>query len=105
MKTLTVTAARSRLGYWLKRANRGEEIAVIIGGNIVALQPVQVTVADYAEREYGMTSKQVDRAATRIIAETRALRTQDVTGQSLDEFLAPAHSRKKRRSEKARRAA
>ncbi len=69
MKTLTVTKARQNLGGWLKRAVQGEEIGVVIGDQIVALRPVQITAADYAETEYGLTKEEMDRAAKRIRAE------------------------------------
>lgn len=105
MKTLTVTDARQKLGYWLKRAERGEEIGIICGASLFPLRKVPIVAGDYAEQEYGMTAVEVDRAAARIIAETRALSSADVTGLSLDEFLAPAHSRQKRGSKDHRRAA
>ena len=66
MKTLTVTTARQKLGYWLKRAERGEEIGVIVGASIIALRKVPVHAADYAEQEYGLTPAEMDRAAKRI---------------------------------------
>ena len=75
MKTLTVTDARQKLGYWLKRAERGEEIGVVSGRNVIALRPVPITAADYAEKEYGLTRAEVDAAAARIVAETRAAPT------------------------------
>jgi antitoxin (DNA-binding transcriptional repressor) of toxin-antitoxin stability system len=62
MKTLTVTAARQNLGAWLKRVLRGEDIGVMIDGEIVALRPVKVYSEDYAELEYGVTRGQLDRA-------------------------------------------
>ena len=41
MKTLTVTDARQKLGYWLKRAESGEEIGVVFGASIFALRKAQ----------------------------------------------------------------
>lgn len=75
MKTLTLTDARARLGYWLGRAGRGEEIGVIMGDAIFAFRRVPVTSADYAEQEYGLTAAEVDSAAARIVADTRGAET------------------------------
>ena len=72
MQTLTVTTARQNLRNWLERAVAGEEIGVIVGDKIVALRPVPVTAADYAQQEYGLTAAEVDAAAARIEGETRA---------------------------------
>ncbi|HYR57751.1 MAG TPA: hypothetical protein VEO95_03935 [Chthoniobacteraceae bacterium] len=66
MKTLSVTTARKNLGQWIARAQRGEEIGILYGEGIVALRPVQVEPTDYAEREYGVTSEQLDRALKRL---------------------------------------
>lgn len=60
MKTLTITNAKKNLGTWLKAAVKGEEIAIVCGADIVALRPVQVQAADYAEREYGVTKEELD---------------------------------------------
>lgn len=79
MKTLTITDARQRLGYWLKRAERGEEIGVIMGATVIALRPVPIVAADYAETEYGLTSAEVKTAVARIVAQTRAAKTQPYT--------------------------
>jgi hypothetical protein len=70
MKTLTVTDARQRLGYWLKQAERGEEIGVVFGASIFALRKVPVQAADYMETEYGLTREEADRAAERIRAKS-----------------------------------
>ncbi|MBK8474788.1 MAG: hypothetical protein IPL39_00355 [Opitutaceae bacterium] len=75
MQTLTVTKARQNLGSWLKRAAAGEDIGVIFGDKVIALRPVEVFSADYAEREYGMTSTEVASAAKRIAAEVAAAET------------------------------
>ena len=70
MKTLTVTDARQKLGYWLKRAERGEEIGVVFGASIFALRKVPIQAADYMEAEYGLTKEEADRAAERIRAKS-----------------------------------
>ena len=70
MKTLTVTDARQKLGYWLKRAEQGEEIGVVFGASIFALRKVPIQAADYMETEYGLTKEEADRAAERIRAES-----------------------------------
>ncbi|MSU59497.1 MAG: hypothetical protein EXS35_15220 [Pedosphaera sp.] len=72
MKTLTVTAARQNLGAWLKRVLRGEDVGVMIDGEIVALRPVKVYSEDYAEHEYGVTGEQLDRAVASISKELDA---------------------------------
>jgi antitoxin (DNA-binding transcriptional repressor) of toxin-antitoxin stability system len=79
MKTLTVTDARQKLGYWLKRAERGEEIGVFIGSTVIALRPVPIVAADYAETEYDLTRVEVETAAARIVAQTRAAKTRPFT--------------------------
>lgn len=72
MKTLTVTAARQKLGYWLKRAERGEEIGVVFGASVFALRKVPIQAADYMEQEYGLTQEEAERAAEGIRAGSRA---------------------------------
>ena len=66
MKTLTVTDARQKLGYWLKRAEKGEEIGVIFGASVFALRKVPIQVADYMETEYGLTKEEADQAIERL---------------------------------------
>ena len=68
MKTLTITEGRGRLGYWLKKAAEGRDIGFVVEGKIVALRPVEVTSADYALREYGLTPKEMEQAERRIAA-------------------------------------
>ena len=63
MKTLTVTAARQNLGAWLKRTLRGEDVGVMIDGEIVAFRPVKVYSEDYAEHEYGVSGAELKRFA------------------------------------------
>lgn len=85
MKTLTVTAARQNLGAWLKRTLNGEDVGVMIDGNIVAFRPVKVFSEDYAEQEYGVTSEQLDRFAENmnkeLDAERKAGRLKPFTGK------------------------
>jgi antitoxin (DNA-binding transcriptional repressor) of toxin-antitoxin stability system len=71
MKTLTITEGRGRLGYWLKKATEGEDVGFVVGGKIVALRPVEVTSADYALQEYGLTPAELAKARRRIGADIR----------------------------------
>jgi hypothetical protein len=84
VKTLTVTAARQNLGFWLKKTLRGEDIGVMIDGAIVAFRPVKVYSEDYAAQEYGATPDELDRfaeAANRELdADRRARRLKPFTG-------------------------
>ena len=66
MKTLTITEGRGRLGYWLKKATQGEDVGFVFEGQIVALRPVGVISDDYALREYGLTSAEMERAEKKI---------------------------------------
>ena len=66
MKTLTVTAARQNLGAWLKKTLKGEDIGVMIDGEIVAFRPVKVYSEDYAQVEYGVTGQALDQFAERV---------------------------------------
>lgn len=61
MTTVTITKARQKLGFWLKKARQGEDIGIIDGDVIIALRPVQVESIDYATREYGVSENQLDR--------------------------------------------
>jgi hypothetical protein len=85
MKTLTVTAARQNLGAWLKRTLNGEDVGVMIDGNIVAFRRVKVYSEDYALQEYGVTGEQLDRFAERmnkeLDAECKAGRLKPFTGK------------------------
>jgi hypothetical protein len=69
MKTLTITEGRGRLGYWLKKAARGEDIGFLCDGKIVALRPVEVVSTDYALQEYGLTPAEMAAAEKRIARE------------------------------------
>jgi antitoxin (DNA-binding transcriptional repressor) of toxin-antitoxin stability system len=59
MKTLTITDAKKNLSQWLSAAARGQDIGIICGADIIALRKVEVESTDYAQHEYGATSKQV----------------------------------------------
>ncbi len=72
MKTLTVTAARQNLGAWLKKTLKGEDIGVMIDGEIVAFRPVKVYSEDYAQIEYGVAGEQLDQFAQRVNKELDA---------------------------------
>lgn len=72
MKTLTVTAARQNLGEWLKRTLRGEDVGVMIDGEVVAFRPVKVFSEDYAEHEYGVSGAALDKFADRVNKELDA---------------------------------
>ena len=72
MKTLTITEGRGRLGYWLKMATQGEDVGFVFEGKIVALRPVEVTSNDYALREYGLLSAEMERAEKKIGTELKA---------------------------------
>ena len=62
------------MGYWLKKATEGQDVGFIIGGKIVALRPVEVTSADYALREYGLTPAEMAKARRRSGADIRKAR-------------------------------
>jgi antitoxin (DNA-binding transcriptional repressor) of toxin-antitoxin stability system len=74
MKTLAVTTARQRLGYWLKRALAGEDIGIMVDGRIIGLRPVEVISADYALQEYGVSEAQLERAAQHVEREVAKAR-------------------------------
>jgi hypothetical protein len=74
MKTLSITEGRSRLGYWLKKATQGEDIAFMFEGKVVALRPVEVVSTDYALQEYGLTPNEMAAAEKRIGAELKTAR-------------------------------
>lgn len=52
MKTLSVSAGRSKLRHWLRRAIAGDDIGIVLDGVVVRLRPVGVISEDYAFREY-----------------------------------------------------
>ena len=76
MKTLAITTARQKLGYWLKRALAGEDIGIVVEGQVVGLRPVQVISTDYALREYGVSEEQLERAADYVEGQVEAARKQ-----------------------------
>ena len=80
MKTLTITSARQNLGAWLARAARGEEIRIISGAQVIALRPVAICAADYAEQEYRLTKAELAKAAKKIHEEIDAAETIEFTG-------------------------
>ena len=53
MKTISATQAREKLGHWLQRAAKGEDIGIIYpsSGQIIALRPVEVYSADFTAPE------------------------------------------------------
>ena len=80
MKTLTITSARQNLGAWLARAARGEEIGISSGAQVIALRPVAIAAADYAEQEYRLTQAELAKAAEKIHEEIDAAETIEFTG-------------------------
>ncbi len=74
MKTLAVTAASQKLGYWLKRALAGEDIGIVIDGGVIGLRPIEVISGDYALQEYGVSEEQLDRAADYVEREVKKAR-------------------------------
>jgi antitoxin (DNA-binding transcriptional repressor) of toxin-antitoxin stability system len=74
MTTLTATEARKNLTHWLKAAKNGQDIGIVYGADIFALRPVPVHAADYAQREYGVTTGQLEAFAARTDAELAAER-------------------------------
>lgn len=67
-----MTAARQNLGAWLKRTLNGEDVGVMIDGEIVAFRPVKVYSEDYAEHEYRTTSEALDRFTEKVNKELDA---------------------------------
>jgi len=80
MKTLTITSARQNLGAWLARAGAGEEIGIVCGAQVIALRPVAIHAADYAEQEYRLTMAELAKAAKKIHEEIDAAETFEFTG-------------------------
>jgi len=72
MKTLSVTDARQNLTRWLQAAMKGEDVGILCGNQVVALRPVRVYSEDYALQEYGLTKKELIRAAKRMDSELTA---------------------------------
>ena len=80
MKTLTITSARQNLVAWLARATRGEEIGIISGAHVIALRPVAIAAADYAEQEHRLTKAELAKAAEKIHEQIDAAETIEFTG-------------------------
>lgn len=74
MKTLTITDAKKNLGQWLLAAARGEDIGIISGADVIALRKVEVESTDYAFREYGATSEDLQRLEKRMEKEYQTLK-------------------------------
>jgi antitoxin (DNA-binding transcriptional repressor) of toxin-antitoxin stability system len=76
MTTLSPTKARANLTHWLKRAAAGEDIGILCGDKVIALRAVTVSSDDtgYAQREYGVTDKELDAFVKRLKAENARYR-------------------------------
>jgi antitoxin (DNA-binding transcriptional repressor) of toxin-antitoxin stability system len=72
MTMLTPTQARVNLSSVLRQALRGEDVGIVVRGQVVALRPMEVLSRDYAEREYGLTKAQMAGAARKL--KTKAAR-------------------------------
>ncbi len=96
MKTLTATEAKKNLTKWLQAAARGEDIGIISGADVIALRKIQVEPADYAWREYNVSSEDVARYEQTALADHEQLKKQRKI-----EYLTGDDLRKKR--EKAAR--
>ena len=68
MTTLTPTQARVNFSTVLRQALRGDDIGIIVRGQVVALRPIEVASCDYAEAEYGLTRAQMRHATRKIKA-------------------------------------
>ena len=69
MTTLTPTQARVNLSAVLRQALRGDDIGIVVRGQVVALRPVEVVSRDYAESEYGLTRAQMRRVGKKLITQ------------------------------------
>jgi len=76
MKTLTITDAKKNLSRWLDAAANGQDIGIIRGAAIIALRPVEVESADYAQREYAATPEQITTLALATDKRYRRLKRQ-----------------------------
>jgi antitoxin (DNA-binding transcriptional repressor) of toxin-antitoxin stability system len=74
MQTLSLRQARQNLGKYARRALRGEDVGLVVDGQIIALRPVEVYSDDYALSEYGVTCEQLDRVVRRIDEQTEQAR-------------------------------
>ena len=67
MTTLAPTQARVNLSAVLRQALRGDDIGIVVRGQVVALRPVEVVSRDYAETEYGLTRAQMRRIGKKLV--------------------------------------
>lgn len=74
MQTLSLTQAKQNLGKYARRALRGEDVGLVVDGQIIALRPVEVYSEDYALAEYGVTGEQLGRVVRLIDEETAQAR-------------------------------
>jgi len=74
MQTLTITHAKQNLGKWLKAAAAGQDIGIVSGADIIALRKVPIESSDYAQREYDLTEKDLDRLVATLDAEIERYR-------------------------------
>jgi antitoxin (DNA-binding transcriptional repressor) of toxin-antitoxin stability system len=72
MKTLSPTQVRANIKRRLDQAIAGQSIGITHKGRIVRLQPVPVT-EDRPAEEYGLTGKELDRAAHRLLKTGKAM--------------------------------
>lgn len=100
MQTLTITDAKKNLGKWLKAAAHGQEIGIVSGADIIALRKVPIEAADYAQREYGVTTEQLDKFESAMDAEVERLRA---SGELEKYRLTPEQLREKIAHHSARR--
>ena len=117
MKTLTITEAKKNLGKWLNAAVKGEDVGIITGAAIVALQPIEVRPAtatdklpidyEYLWKEYGISRdvadaplKASDARLHRQIASGDTLTIENPTLEKLEKIVA-AYRRAHRPARKA----
>ena len=71
MTTITPTQARVNLSSVLRRALKGDDIGIVVKGQVVALRPVEVLSRDYVEQEYGLTAAQMKIVAKKLHAKAQ----------------------------------
>jgi len=74
MTTITPTQARVNLSSVLRRALKGDDIGIVVAGQVVALRPVEVLSRDYAEREYGLKPSSIKTVAKKLHAKAQKAR-------------------------------
>ena len=81
---MTATQARQNLGTILSRVLEGEDIGIVHSGSgkIIALRPVEVYSEDYSLFEYGLTSKEMQRAEKAIVKKLKHEKTRRWQGTS-----------------------